>query len=113
MDSLPEALQWKIMMYNRHPCAEIMHGLLGAYRDVLEIQRTSKDRNFRNCASPSFFDWKLHGIGCDEWSDLFQARQDWIRKTDILDRLGDPRLDRTIQRWEDERDQLLDLEYKF
>ena len=113
MDTLPEALQWKIMMYNRHPCAEIMHGLLGAYRYVLEIQRKSKDRHFRHCSSPSFFDWKLHGIGCDEWSDLFQARQEGIRKTCILDRLGDRRLDSLIQLWDDERDQLLDLEYKF
>ena len=83
MDTLPEALQVKIMMYNRHPCAEIMHGLFGAKRGVLQIQRKSKDKHFKNCASPSFFDWKLHGIGCDEWSVLFQTRQEGIRKTCI------------------------------
>ena len=111
MNTLPDDIFLHIMRFNSHPCADMMNDLFQPYRDVLEIQRTSKCSFLRDRASPSFFEWKVHGVGCKQWAVLFEAREDCIRRMCFLDRLGDPRIDRKFKRWNDERDQLRFLEY--
>jgi hypothetical protein len=113
MDSLPDDIFLRIMRFNTHPCADIMNDLYKPYHDAMEIQLKSKCPHFRAMETPSFLDWKLRGIGCKQWTILFQAREDAIRRTCMLDRLGCPWFDRRINRWNDERAQLQGLEYKF
>jgi hypothetical protein len=113
MDSLPDDLFLRIMRFNTHPCADIMNGLFQPYRDAMELQQMSSDHHFRTTDYPSFFEWKVHGIGCEQWALLFQAREDFVRKTCLLDRLGSARLDRLITLFKKERAQLQGLEYKF
>jgi hypothetical protein len=118
MDSLPEALQWKIMMYNRHPCAEMMHGLFKSYHEVLQIQAKSKNFHFTILPSPTFFEWKVHGIGFEEWAQMFEIRELYLSAIDPLDALdnhvnGDGKVFRRIKMWKEERAQLQLREYHF
>ncbi len=113
MNTLPDDIFIHIMRFNSHPCADMMNDLFQPYRDVLEIQRNSKCPFFRATHRPSFFEWKVHGIGCKQWAILFQRRQECIQMTCLLDRLGNPRIDQKIKRWNEERAQLQGLEYHF
>ena len=113
MPTLPDDIFDRIMRFNSHPCADMMTDLYKPYRCAMEIQRTSPDKFFRNASQPSFLEWKLHGIGCEQWALMFDARADMKRKTCILDRLGSRRIDRFLTLWETERDQLQLLEYHF
>ena len=113
MNTLPDDIWDRIMRFNSHPCADMMNGLFQPWRDVLEIQRKSPDPWFRNAPQPSFFEWKVHGIGCEQWLTVFAHRADTQRNTCILDRLGNRRLDRALTLWENERDQLQLFEYHF
>ena len=113
MDSLPDDIFLRIMRFNSHPCADIMKDLYKPYHDAIDIQLKSKCPFLRDRESPSFFEWKVHGLGCKQWAILFQAREECLRRICLLDRLGDPRLDRKIKRWNEERAQLQLFEYKF
>ncbi len=113
MNTLPDDIFIHIMRFNSHPCADMMNDFFQPYRDAMELQQMSADHHFRTTDYPSFFEWKVHGIGCEQWGCLFEARRETIRNTCILDRLHDPRIDRRTKRWESERDHLLGLEYKF
>jgi len=112
MDSLSDDIFIKIMRCNSHPCADMMTDLYKPYMEAMQIQIKSPDKHFRNAPQPSFFEWKLHGIGCEQWGDAFEARDKFKRMTCVLDRLGDRRLDRMLTLWENERGRLLDFEYK-
>jgi len=74
MNTLPDYLIDKIMMYNRHPLAEIFHDLYEPYREALLIQKSSPSKAFREAEVPSFLSYKKHGVHCAEWDDIFYRR---------------------------------------
>ncbi len=113
MNTLPDDIFDRIMRFNSHPCADMMTNLYKPYRDAMQIQIKSPDKFFRNAPQPSFFEWKLHGIGCEQWGDMLEARAEMRRKTSILDRMGNRRIDRFLTLWDNERAQLQGLEYHF
>ena len=113
MNTLPDDIFDRIMRFNSHPCADMMTDLFKPYHDAMQIQIKSPDKFFRNAPQPSFFEWKVQGIGCEQWGNCFEARADMKRKTCILDRMGNRRIDRFLTLWDNERDQLQGLEYHF
>ena len=118
MDSLPDDIFLRIMRFNSHPCADMMTRLFQSYHEVLRIQATSKIPYFSTLPSPTFFEWKIHGIGYEGWAEMFEVRDKWLRAQEPLDALhnhvnGDGKVLRLIKMFKKERAKLLDLEYKF
>ena len=106
------------MRFNSHPCADMMTDLFKPYREVLEVQRKSKNPHFRKLPKPSFLAWKLRGMHCEEWVEMFIIRERLLHEIDPLHVLddhvnGDGKLCRSIELWIKEREQLLGLEYHF
>jgi len=93
MAQLPDYLIDKIMIYNRHPLAEIFHDLYEPYREALHIQHNSSDLTFRAAGSPSFWDYKRHGLHCEEWDDIFYTRHRVQQNFAWLDSYSDFDLD--------------------
>ena len=117
MDSLPDDIFIRIMRFNSHPCADMMTRLFQSYHEVLHIQAKSRNPHFRTLPSPTFFEWQIHGIGYEEWAQMFETRELVLRSIDPLDALdnhvnGDGKVFRLIKMFKDERAKLLDLEYK-
>ena len=113
MNTLPDDIFIHIMRFNSHPCADMMNDFLRSYYLAMEFQQMSPDLAFSTADYPTYFEWRRHGIGCEQWADVFQARAEVRRQTCILDRMGNRRLDRFLTLWETERDQLRLFEYHF
>jgi len=82
MDLLPDDIFIKIMRCNSHPCADMMNALFEPYSVAMMIQQKSGDRNFRAADQPSFFEWKVHGVGCKQWAYIMRKRREWLQKQD-------------------------------
>ena len=116
MNTLPDDNIDRIMRFNSHPCADMMTDLYQPYKDAIRIQKTSPDPQFRKAPRPTFFEWKVHGIGCEQWANVFEARARMMRRWDPLDALenhvnGNGQILRTVELWCDERVSLRFLEY--
>ena len=116
MNTLPDDIFNTIMRLNSHPCADMMNDFFQPYREAMDLQQKSLDPEFMNMQSPGFFEWKVHGIGCEQWALHFTKRANVVTTIDILDALddhvnGDGRIFRMIIRWAEERGRLKDLEY--
>ena len=112
MHTLPDDIVDRIMRFNSHPCADMMTELYQPYKDAIRIQKTSPDPQFRKAPHPSFFEWKVHGVGCEQWADVFEARARMMERWYPVGAACDVKILRTVELWCDERFSLRFLEYR-